>query len=103
MAFDNPDHVDVVMHNYRWRLSLAEGEVKYADFEQKLASAPAISVPTITMEGDVNGRPHPLPEAYAKKFTGHYEHRNVIGGIGHNLPQEAPHDFAQTVVDVAQL
>jgi pimeloyl-ACP methyl ester carboxylesterase len=102
-AFDNPDHVDIVIHNYRWRLGLAEGEAKYADVEKRLASAPAISVPTITMEGDANGAPHPPPEAYAKMFTGHYQHRNVSGGIGHNLPQEAPHDFAQAVVDVAQL
>jgi pimeloyl-ACP methyl ester carboxylesterase len=102
-AFDNPDHVEIVVHNYRWRLGLAEGEAKYADVEKRLASAPAISVPTITMEGDANGAPHPPTEAYAKKFTGHYEHRNVTGGIGHNLPQEAPHDFAQAVVDVAQL
>ena len=102
-SFDNPDHVEIVIHNYRWRLGLAEGEAKYADIVKKFSSAPAISVPTITMEGDANGAPHPPPEAYARKFTGHYEHRNVSGGIGHNLPQEAPHDFAQAVVDVAQL
>jgi pimeloyl-ACP methyl ester carboxylesterase len=102
-AFNNPDHVDVVIHNYRWRLGLAEGEAKYADIENRLALAPAISVPTITMEGDANGAPHPPPALYAKKFTGHYEHRTVNGGIGHNLPQEAPRDFAQAVVDVAAM
>lgn len=100
-AFDNPDHVDIVIHNYRWRLGLAEGETKYAEFETRLASAPVIAVPTITMEGDANGAPHPPPEAYARQFSGRYEHRTVTGGIGHNLPQEAPREFAQAVVDVA--
>jgi pimeloyl-ACP methyl ester carboxylesterase len=100
-AFDNPDHVDIVIHNYRWRLGLAEGEPKYDALEKKLAAAPAITVPTITMEGDANGAPHPEPSAYAKKFSGPYEHRNISGGIGHNLPQEAPQAFAQAVVDVA--
>ena len=99
-AFDNPDHVDVVIHNYRWRLGLAEGEARYDAFEQKLASAPTIAVPTITMEGDANGAPHPEPAAYARKFTDRYAHRQVNGGIGHNLPQEAPRDFAQAVLDV---
>ena len=99
-AFDNPDHVDVVIHNYRWRLALVEGEAKYDDVEKRLAEFPNISVPTITMEGDANGAPHPEPAAYAKKFTGRYEHRLVTGGIGHNLPQEAPQAFAQAVVDV---
>jgi pimeloyl-ACP methyl ester carboxylesterase len=102
-SFDNPDHVDVVIHNYRWRLDLAEGEAKFDAFEKKLAQAPVISVPTITMEGDANGAPHPEPEAYAKKFSGRYEHRLVTGGIGHNLPQEAPEAFAQAVIDVAKL
>lgn len=99
-ALDNPDHVSVVIHNYRWRLGLAEGEPKYDAFEERLAAFPAIAVPTITMEGDANGAPHPDPEAYAKKFTGRYEHRLITGGIGHNLPQEAPQDFAQAVIDV---
>ena len=102
VAFDNPDHVDIVVHNYRWRLDLAEGETKYDAFEKTLAQAPVITVPTITMEGDANGAPHPEPEAYAKKFSGHYEHRLVTGGIGHNLPQEAPQAFAQAVIDVSR-
>jgi pimeloyl-ACP methyl ester carboxylesterase len=101
-AFDNPDHVDVVIHNYRWRMALAGGEAKYDAFEKKLASFPAIVVPTITMEGDANGAPHPEPSAYAKKFSGKYEHRTITGGIGHNLPQEAPQAFAQAVIDVAE-
>ena len=100
-SFDNPDHVAIVIHNYRWRLGLAEGETRYADVERKLASNPAITVPTITMEGDANGAPHPPPEAYRARFTGRYEHRTIRGGIGHNLPQEAPRDFAQAVMDVA--
>jgi pimeloyl-ACP methyl ester carboxylesterase len=99
-AFDNPDHVAIVIHNYRWRLGLAEGEAKYDDLEKKLAQSPVISVPTITMEGDANGAPHPEPAAYARMFSGKYAHRNVNGGIGHNLPQEAPQAFAQAVVDV---
>jgi pimeloyl-ACP methyl ester carboxylesterase len=99
-AFDNPDHLDIVIHNYRWRLALAQGEAKYDELEKRLAAFPAIAVPTITMEGDANGAPHPDPSAYAKKFTGKYEHRLITGGIGHNLPQEAPQAFAQAVVDV---
>ena len=98
-ALDNPDHVDIVIHNYRWRLGLAEGEPKFDDFEKQLAQAPVISVPTITMEGDANGAPHPDASAYAKKFSGRYEHRLINGGIGHNLPQEAPQAFAQAIVD----
>lgn len=101
-SFDNPDHVNVVIHNYRWRLGLAEGESKYDDLEKRLAQAPVITVPTITLEGDANGAPHPEPSAYAKKFSGRYEHRTITGGIGHNLPQEAPQAFAQAVVDVAK-
>ena len=100
-AFDNPDHVDVVVHNYRWRLGLADGERRYDDFERRLAQAPAISVPTITMEGDANGAAHAEASAYAKQFTGRYAHRLLTGGIGHNLPKEAPRDFAQAVLDVA--
>jgi pimeloyl-ACP methyl ester carboxylesterase len=101
-AFDNPDHVAVVIHNYRWRLALAEGEAKYEDLEKRLAQGPVISVPTITMEGDDNGAPHPEPAAYAKMFTGKYEHRTIKGGIGHNLPQEAPQAFAEAIIDVAE-
>ena len=99
-AFDNPDHVAIVIHNYRWRLSLAEGEPKYDELEQRLAKAPVISVPTITLEGDANGAPHPEPDAYAGMFSGRYEHRLITGGIGHNLPQEAPQAFAQAVIDL---
>jgi pimeloyl-ACP methyl ester carboxylesterase len=99
-AFDNPDHAAIVIHNYRWRLGLAEGEAKYDEFEKRLAHSPVIAVPTITMEGDANGAPHPEPAAYAKMFSGKYSHRTVEGGVGHNLPQEAPQAFAQAVVDV---
>ncbi|HET8972895.1 MAG TPA: alpha/beta hydrolase [Pseudolabrys sp.] len=101
-AFDNPDHVSIVLHNYRWRLGLADGEAKYADLEKRLAAFPVITVPTITLESDANGAPHPDPSAYAKKFSGKYEHRNITGGIGHNLPQEAPQAFAEAVIDVAR-
>ena len=101
-AFDNPDHVAIVIHNYRWRLDLAEGEAKYDDLEKRLATAPVITVPTITMEGDANGAPHPEPGAYANKFSGKYEHRLITGGIGHNLPQEAPQAFAEAVIDAAK-
>jgi pimeloyl-ACP methyl ester carboxylesterase len=100
-AFDNPDHVDIVIHNYRWRLGLAKGDPKFDDLEKRLATGPVITVPTITLEGDANGAPHPDPSAYAPKFTGKYAHRNITGGIGHNLPQEAPQAFAQAIVDVA--
>ena len=99
-AFDNPDHVAIVIHNYRWRQGLAQGDPKYDALEQKLAPGPAIAVPTITLEGDANGAPHPPPGAYAKKFTGRYAHRDIGGGVGHNLPQEAPQAFAQAVIDV---
>ena len=102
-SFDNPDHVAIVVHNYRWRIGLAEGETRYDDLEQKLAQGPVIAVPTITMEGDANGAPHPEPAAYRGKFSGKYEHRTITGGIGHNLPQEAPQAFAQAVLDVAKL
>ncbi|SAL79692.1 hydrolase [Caballeronia terrestris] len=102
-SFKNPDHVAVVIHNYRWRLGLVNGEPQYDEFEKRLAMGPTISVPTITLEGDANGAPHPDPAAYAKKFTGKYEHRNIGGGIGHNLPQEAPKAFADAVIDVARL
>jgi pimeloyl-ACP methyl ester carboxylesterase len=96
----NPDHVSVVIHNYRWRLALAEGEPKYDALEKRLAEGPTIAVPTITLEGDANGAPHPDPSAYARKFSGKYSHRTLSGGIGHNLPQEAPQAFAEAIVDV---
>jgi pimeloyl-ACP methyl ester carboxylesterase len=99
-SFDNPDHVRIVIHNYRWRLGLAEGEPQYDDLEKRLAQFPVITVPTITLEGDANGAPHPDASAYAKKFSGRYAHRVVAGGIGHNLPQEAPRAFAEAVVEV---
>ena len=101
-AFDNPDHVAVAIHNYRWRLGLAEGEAKYDDLEKRLADGPVIGVPAITMEGDANGAPHPEPSMYARKFSGKYEHRTIKGGVGHNLPQEAPQAFAKAVIDVVK-
>jgi len=100
VAFDNPDHVAIVIHNYRWRIALAPGEPQYDDLERLLAGAPAIAVPTISLEGDANGAPHPDPDAYASKFSGKYAHRTISGGVGHNLPQEAPQAFAQAIVDV---
>jgi pimeloyl-ACP methyl ester carboxylesterase len=99
-AFDNPDHVAIVIHNYRWRLGLADGETKYDDLEKKLATAPVISIPTVTLEGDANGAPHPDPSAYATKFKGKYTHHTITGGIGHNLPQEAPKAFADAIMEV---
>ncbi len=99
-AFNNPDYVAVVIHNYRWRLGLAEGDAKYNDLEKRLAEGPAITVPTITLEGDANGAPHADSASYRKKFSGEYAHRIIKGGVGHNLPQEAPQAFAQAVVDV---
>ena len=99
-ALDNPDHVSIVIHNYRWRLGLAEGEPAYSDFEKKLAQFPVITVPTMTLEGDANGAPHPEPATYAQKFSGPYAHRLISGGIGHNLPQEDPQAFARAVIDV---
>jgi pimeloyl-ACP methyl ester carboxylesterase len=99
-SFDNPDHVSIVIHNYRWRQGLAEGEPKYDDLEKRLAEAPVITVPTITLEGDANGAPHPDPSSYARKFSGKYANRIIAGGIGHNLPQEAPEAFAKAIVDV---
>jgi pimeloyl-ACP methyl ester carboxylesterase len=99
-AFDNPDHVAIVIHNYRFRIGLAEGEPQYEAFEKRLAESPVITIPTITLEGDANGAPHPDPASYAHKFSGKYAHRTISGGIGHNLPQEAPQDFAQAVMDV---
>jgi pimeloyl-ACP methyl ester carboxylesterase len=99
-SFDNPDHVDIVIHNYRWRLGLAEGDLQYNDVEKRLAEGPVITVPTITLEGDANGAPHPDASSYAKKFSGKYAHRIIEGGVGHNLPQEAPQAFTEAVVEV---
>lgn len=99
-SFNNPDHVSIVIHNYRWRLGLAEGESKYDDLEKRLTTFPLIAVPTITLEGDANGAPHPAPSSYTKQFSGKYLHRTIKGGIGHNLPQEAPREFAKAVIEV---
>jgi pimeloyl-ACP methyl ester carboxylesterase len=99
-SFDNPDHVAIVIHNYRWRLGLAEGEAQYEDLENGLAQGPLITVPTITLEGDANGAPHPEPAAYAAKFSGPYTHRTIEGGIGHNLPQEAPAAFTDAILEL---
>ncbi|HEY2005739.1 MAG TPA: alpha/beta hydrolase [Solirubrobacteraceae bacterium] len=99
-SFDNPDHVEIVIHNYRWRLALADGEEQYEEFEKRLADGPQISVPTITLEGDSNGAPHPEPGSYAGKFSGPYSHRTIEGGIGHNLPQEAPEAFAGAILEL---
>lgn len=98
-AFENKDHVAITIHNYRWRLGLVKGEAKYEEIEKKLAATPVIDVPTITMEGDANGAPHPDPSAYAKRFSGRYDYRLITGGIGHNLPQEAPQAFAKAVIE----
>jgi pimeloyl-ACP methyl ester carboxylesterase len=99
-SFDNPDHVDIVIHNYRWRLGVADGESKYDDLENRHAGGPVIAEPTITLEADAKGAPHPDASSYAKKFSGKYAHRTITGGVGHDLPQEAPQAFAQAVVDV---
>ena len=99
-SFDNPDHVQIVIHNYRWRLGLSEGETQYDALEKRLAEAPVIGVPTITLEGDANGAPHPDASTYARKFSGRYSHRVIYGGVGHNPPQEAPREFANAVVEV---
>ena len=102
-SLDNPDQVAIAVHNYRWRIGLAEGEPQYADLDKRLAEFPVITVPTITMEGDANGAPHPEPSSYAKKFSGKYQHRTIKGGVGHNLPQEAPQAFAKAIVEVAEI
>lgn len=102
-SFDNPDHVAIVIHNYRWRLGLVEGETHYEAAEAALAATPPIAVPTITMEGDANGAPHPEPRGYRARFTGPYEHRLIGGGVGHNLPQEAPAAFADAVLSIAHM
>jgi pimeloyl-ACP methyl ester carboxylesterase len=102
-AFNNPDHVAITIHNYRWRIGVAQGESKYDELEKRLAAVPVISLPTITLEGDANGAAHAPPAAYRGKFSGKYEHRDITGGVGHNLPQEAPQAFAQAVIDVDRL
>jgi len=102
-SFENPDHVDIVIHNYRWRLGLADGQAEYDELEKTLTSAPRISVPSITLEGDANGAPHLDPSSYAEKFSGPYSHRTIDGGIGHNLPQEAPQEFANAVMEAESL
>jgi pimeloyl-ACP methyl ester carboxylesterase len=99
-SFNNPDHVDIVIRSYRWKLGLADGESKYDDYEKRLAELPIIAVPTITLEGDANGAPHPPDGSYAKKFSGKYSHKTITGGIGHNLPQEAPKEFAEAIIEV---
>jgi pimeloyl-ACP methyl ester carboxylesterase len=100
-SFDNPDHVEIVIHNYRWRIGIADGERRFGDLEARLTASPAIAVPTITMEGDANGAPHPEAPAYRSKFSSSYAHRVITGGIGHNLPQEAPRAFADAIIEVA--
>jgi pimeloyl-ACP methyl ester carboxylesterase len=102
-ALENPDHAAVTIHNYRWRLDLDKGEAKYDELEARLAKFPTITVPTITMEGDANGAPHPEPAAYARRFAGKYKHELITGGVGHNLPQEAPRAFADAVIEVDHL
>jgi len=102
-ALENPDHVAITIHNYRWRLGLDKGDARYDELEARLATFPAVTVPAITMEGDANGAPHPDPAAYAKRFTGRYKHQLITGGIGHNLPQEAPRAFANAVIEVDRL
>lgn len=102
-SFENPDHVDIVIHNYRWRIGVAKGESQYDELEKQLGVGPVITIPTITMEGDLNGAPHPDDSSYRGKFAGEYEYRLITGGIGHNLPQEAPHEFAKAVMDVDAL
>jgi pimeloyl-ACP methyl ester carboxylesterase len=99
-SLNNPDHVAITIHNYRWRIGLADGERKYDDLEKRLAALPVIAMPTITMEGDANGAIHAPSTAYRNKFSGKYEYRLITGGVGHNLPQEAPQAFAQAVIDV---
>jgi pimeloyl-ACP methyl ester carboxylesterase len=102
-AFENPDFVHISLHNYRWYMRLEQGESKYDELEARIATFPTISLPTITLEGDANGAAHGDPSVYARKYTGKYEHRNIAGGIGHNLPQEAPQAFANAIIDVAQV
>jgi len=102
-SLDNPDQVAIAVHNYRWRIGLAKGEPQYDDLDKRLAESPVITVPTITMEGDANGAPHPEPSSYAKKFSGKYQHRTIKGGVGHNLPQEAPQAFAKAIVEVSEI
>ena len=97
-SFTNPDHVAIVIHNYRWRLSLANSEPQYDQLEQRLFTMPVITVPTITIASDFDGAAAD-GSSYRNKFTGKYAHR-VLTGIGHNVPQEAPEDFANAVIEV---
>src|SRR5690606_3957397 len=103
VALDNPDHVAITIHNYRWRLGLSEGEPRYAGMEAQLARSPPVNIPAITLEGDANGAPHPRAEDYRTRFLASYEHRLIEGGIGHNLPQEAPHAFARAIIDADEM
>src|SRR5262249_60435453 len=89
-AFENPDHVDIVIHNYRWRMGIAEGEATYDDVERRLTAAPLISVPSITLEGDANGAPYPAPAAYRNKFSGKYAHRTITAGLCPHPPPATP-------------
>ena len=98
-SFENPDHVAIVIHNYRWRLGLAPGEKRYDELEARLAKSPDITVPTVTLEGDANGAAFPPPQNYASKYKGPYKHHTLTGGIGHNLPQEAPKEFADAIIE----
>lgn len=102
-SFDNPDHVAIVIDNYRWRLGLVPGEKQYDTLEQQLAKGPAITVPAVTLEGDANGAPHPDPAAYAAKFKGKYVHHTLTGGVGHNLPAEAPEAFTAAIIEAGRL
>lgn len=102
-SLENPDHAEIVINNYRWRLGLADGESKYDEYEKKLAAFPDIHVPTITIEGDANGAPHPNPQDYARRFKGKYRHITLEGGIGHNPPQEAPEAFANAILEAVSM
>ena len=98
-AFDNPDFVDVVIHSYRHRFALVAGDPALEEFERRLAAQPAITVPAITLDGDADGV-SAGGSPRAGRFAGRHEHRVVAGGIGHDLPQEAPQAFARAVCDV---
>jgi len=97
-SFDNPDHVAIVIDNYRWRLSLTKGEPRYDALEEKLSHSPPITVPSITIASDFDGAAAD-GAGYAQRFVGPHEHR-ILKGIGHNVPQEAPEPFARALVDV---
>jgi pimeloyl-ACP methyl ester carboxylesterase len=101
-AFDNPDYVDIVVHNYRWRLGLAPGDPRFDRHESRLATRPVIDVPAITIEGDSSGISHATDgEAYAAKFPRRISHR--VLPAGHNVPQEAPQAFADAVWALASV